>query len=170
MLDRFSTVLSITPSFLVRFWLVMYQIEALDVLHAMVEGRSVRFSLWSGQRSGQTLVKLGQTGSNLVKLGQSSQDSGKCIPDPVLRVSRYIGPQSGRKWFGQTSVKLGRLLVKLGQPWSNLVNLGKTWSDFGKCTPNPILRLFDVASPRRIRPVWFRLPRFVCRYLRKSRG
>uniref|UniRef100_A0A2N9H3X9 CCHC-type domain-containing protein n=1 Tax=Fagus sylvatica TaxID=28930 RepID=A0A2N9H3X9_FAGSY len=58
----------------------------------------------------------------------------------------------------------------LVKPRSNLVNLGKTWSDFGKCAPDPVLRLFDVASPCRIRPAWFGLPRFACRYPRKSRG
>ena len=64
---------------------------------------------------------LSQTWSTLVKLGQSSPNSGKCIPDHVLRVSRYIGPQSGWKRLGQTLVKLGQLLVKLDQPWENLV-------------------------------------------------
>uniref|UniRef100_A0A2N9EHL9 Uncharacterized protein n=1 Tax=Fagus sylvatica TaxID=28930 RepID=A0A2N9EHL9_FAGSY len=28
----------------------------------------------------------------------------------------------------------------------------QTWSDFGKCVPDPVLRLFGVMSPRRIRP------------------
>uniref|UniRef100_A0A2N9FRA9 Uncharacterized protein n=1 Tax=Fagus sylvatica TaxID=28930 RepID=A0A2N9FRA9_FAGSY len=68
------------------------------------------------QRSGQTLVKLGQPWSNLVEFGQSSPNSGKCIPDRVSRVFGHSGPQSGQKRSGQT-------LVKLGQPWSNLVKL-----------------------------------------------
>uniref|UniRef100_A0A2N9J984 CCHC-type domain-containing protein n=1 Tax=Fagus sylvatica TaxID=28930 RepID=A0A2N9J984_FAGSY len=63
---------------------------------------------------------------------------------------------------GQRVVRHG--LVKprsnLVKPRSNLVNLGKTWSDFGKCAPDPVLRLFDLASPRRIRPAWFGMPRF----------
>uniref|UniRef100_A0A2N9GEB6 Uncharacterized protein n=1 Tax=Fagus sylvatica TaxID=28930 RepID=A0A2N9GEB6_FAGSY len=42
----------------------------------------------------------------------------------------------------------------LGQTWSTLVNLGKTWSDFGKCAPDHVLRLFDVAGLRQIRPAW----------------
>jgi hypothetical protein len=50
------------------------------------------------------------------------------------------------------------------------VNLGKTWSDFGKCAPDPVLRLFDVAALRQIRPARFGLPHFVCRHPRKSRG
>uniref|UniRef100_A0A2N9HJ11 UDP-glycosyltransferases domain-containing protein n=1 Tax=Fagus sylvatica TaxID=28930 RepID=A0A2N9HJ11_FAGSY len=124
------------------------------------QGRSVRSSFWSGQRSGQTSVNLR---SNLVKLGQSSPNFGKCILDHVLRVSRYSGPRSGQKWLGQTSVKLGQLR-------SNLVNPGQTWSNFGKCAPDLVLRLFDVASPRWIRPTWFGLPRFACRHPRKSRG
>uniref|UniRef100_A0A2N9HA35 Uncharacterized protein n=1 Tax=Fagus sylvatica TaxID=28930 RepID=A0A2N9HA35_FAGSY len=81
----------------------------------MVKEQSVRFSFWSGQRSGQTSVKLGQ-----------------------LR--------------------------------SNLVNLGQTWSNLGKCVPDPVLRLFGVMSPRRNRPTWFGLPRFACRHPRKFRG
>uniref|UniRef100_A0A2N9EMJ3 Aminotransferase-like plant mobile domain-containing protein n=1 Tax=Fagus sylvatica TaxID=28930 RepID=A0A2N9EMJ3_FAGSY len=44
-----------------------------------------------------------------------SPNSGKCIPDHVLRVFGYSGLQLGQKRLGQTS-------VKLGQPWSNLVN------------------------------------------------
>uniref|UniRef100_A0A2N9HYC5 Uncharacterized protein n=1 Tax=Fagus sylvatica TaxID=28930 RepID=A0A2N9HYC5_FAGSY len=78
-------VLTITPSFLVRFWPVKYRIEALIMFFRMVKERSVRFSFRSGQRSGQTLVNLGQTWSNLVK---ALRNSGKCIPDHVLRVSR----------------------------------------------------------------------------------
>uniref|UniRef100_A0A2N9G3R2 Uncharacterized protein n=1 Tax=Fagus sylvatica TaxID=28930 RepID=A0A2N9G3R2_FAGSY len=50
---------------------------------------SVRFSFWSGQRSGQTLVKLGQPWSNLVEFGQSSPNSWKCIPDFISRVSGH---------------------------------------------------------------------------------
>jgi hypothetical protein len=163
LLDRFFTVLPITLSFLVRFRLVKYQIEALNVLHTLVKGWSVRFSFWSGQRSGQTLVNLGQPWSNLVKLGQNSPNSGKRILGRVSRVFEHSGPQSGQKRSGQTSVKLSQLR-------SNLVNLGQTWSDLGKCVPDPVLRLFGVMSPRRIRPTWFGLPRFACRHSRKSRG
>ena len=73
-LDRFFAVLTITPSFLVRFRPVMYGIEALDILYALVKGWSVRSSfglvhdsvkLWSN------LVNLSQTWSNLVKAHQS---------------------------------------------------------------------------------------------------
>jgi hypothetical protein len=115
-LDRFFTVLTISPSFLVRFWPVKCRIEALITFFRMVKERSVQFSFRSGPRSGQTLVKLGQPWSNLVEFGQSSPNSGKCIPDRVSRVFGHSGPQSGQKRSGQT-------LVKLGQPWSNLVKL-----------------------------------------------
>uniref|UniRef100_A0A2N9GCU1 Reverse transcriptase domain-containing protein n=1 Tax=Fagus sylvatica TaxID=28930 RepID=A0A2N9GCU1_FAGSY len=87
-------VLTITPSFLVRFWPVKCRIEALIMFFRMVKEQSVRFSFRSGPRSGQTLVKLGQPWSNLVEFGQSSPKSGKCIPDHVLRISRYIGLKS----------------------------------------------------------------------------
>uniref|UniRef100_A0A2N9GCZ9 Aminotransferase-like plant mobile domain-containing protein n=1 Tax=Fagus sylvatica TaxID=28930 RepID=A0A2N9GCZ9_FAGSY len=47
-----------------------------------------------------------------------------------------------RSNLGQTS-RVGNGSVKprstLGQLWSNLVNLGKTWLDFGKCAPDPVL-------------------------------
>jgi hypothetical protein len=70
--------------------------------------------------------------------------------------------------------RVGNGLVKprstLGQLWSNLVNLGKTWSDFGKCAPYHVLRLFDVVGFCQIRPAWSGLPRFACRHPRKSRG
>uniref|UniRef100_A0A2N9FC46 Uncharacterized protein n=1 Tax=Fagus sylvatica TaxID=28930 RepID=A0A2N9FC46_FAGSY len=136
---------------------VKYRIEALDMLYTLVRGQSARSSFRFGQRSGQTLVKLG--------LGQSSPNSGKCAPDPILRVLLVrwapVGSEIG-------SVKPWSNLVK---PWSNLVNPGQTWSNSGKCVPD--LRfgsLFDVASPRRIRPAWSGLPRFTCRHPRKSQG
>jgi hypothetical protein len=159
-LDRFFTVLIITPSFLVRFWPVKCRIEALIMLFRMVKERSVRFSFRSGQRSGQTLVKLGQPWSNLVKFGQNSPSSGKCILDHILRVSQHGGPYSDQERLGQTLVNTRSTLVKLGQPWSG----------FGKRAPDPVLRLFGVADLRQIRPAWFRLSRFACRHPRKSRG
>jgi hypothetical protein len=122
--DRFFAVLATTLSFLVRFRPVKYGIEALDILYTLVKGWSVRSSFWSGQRSGQTLVKLGQPWSNLVELGQGSPNSWRCIPDYISRVSGHGGSQSGWKRSGQTSVKLWSTLVKLGQPRSNLV---KPW-------------------------------------------
>jgi hypothetical protein len=72
--DRFFAVLATTLSFLVRFRPVKYGIEALDILYTLVKGWSVRSSFWSGQRSDQTLVKLGQTWSNLDKALQTLGD------------------------------------------------------------------------------------------------
>uniref|UniRef100_A0A2N9EDN1 Tf2-1-like SH3-like domain-containing protein n=1 Tax=Fagus sylvatica TaxID=28930 RepID=A0A2N9EDN1_FAGSY len=88
-------------------------------------------AFWSGQRSGQTLVKLGQPWSNLVKLGQSSPKLLEMYPGP-----RFEGFQ-------------------------------------GIAGPSRDLRfeeLFDVMSPRRIRPTWFGLPRFACRHSEKIPG
>jgi hypothetical protein len=124
-LDRFLTVLPITLSFLVHFLSVKYRIEALIMLYTMVKERSVRFSLQSGQRFGQTLVKLGQLRSNLVNSGQNSPNSGKCIPNHVLRVFGYSGPQSGQKRFQSNLGQTWSTPVKLGQPWSTLVKLGQ---------------------------------------------
>jgi hypothetical protein len=159
-LDRFFTVLTITPSFLVRFWPVKCRIEALITFFRMVKERSVRFSFRSGQRSGQTLVKLGQLWSNLVKILRSP---GKCILGRVLRISGIVDPSRVRNGL----VKPRSNFVN---SWSNLVNLGQTWSNLGKCVPDPVLRLFGVMSPRRNRPTWFGLPRFACRHPRKFRG
>uniref|UniRef100_A0A2N9IB26 Uncharacterized protein n=1 Tax=Fagus sylvatica TaxID=28930 RepID=A0A2N9IB26_FAGSY len=93
-----------------------------NVPYAMgVESKlSSRSSEWS--RSNQFNSAFGlvhgpvKPWSNLVEFGQSSPNSGKCIPDRVSRVFGHSGPQSGQKRSGQT-------LVKLGQPWSNLVKL-----------------------------------------------
>jgi hypothetical protein len=61
------TVLPITPSLLVRFLPVKCQIEALNMLYTLVRGWSVQSGFQSGQRFGQTLVKLGQPWSKLVE-------------------------------------------------------------------------------------------------------
>ena len=159
-MDHFFTVLTITSSFLVRFWPVKYRIEALITLFKMVKEWSVRFSFWPGQRSGQTLVKLGQPWSNLVK---ALQTLGNVSQTMFWGFLGMVDP--GR--VGNGSVKPWSTL---GQLWSNLVNLGKTWSDFGKCAPDHFLRLFDVAGLCQIRPSWFGLSRFVYRHPRKSRG
>ena len=147
------TVLSITPSFLVRFLPVKYQIEALNMLYTLVRERSVRSGFWSSQ----TLVKLGQTWSKLFELWEM-------YPGP--RFEGFLGIVDP-SWVRNGLVKLQSTL---GQLWSNLVNLGKTWSDFGKCALDPFLRLFVMAGLRRIRSAWFGLPRFVCQHPRKSRG
>ena len=166
MSDRFFTILPITLSFFVLFWPVKYQIEALDVLYPMVKRWSAKFSFWSGQHLGQTsgqiwstLVKLGQSWSNLFDLQEM------CSGAPSWGSFGVVGSC----WVRSARSNLSQTSVKLGQPWSNLVNLGQAWSDFGKCAPDLILRLFDVASPRRIRPAWFGLPHFACQHPRKSR-
>jgi hypothetical protein len=114
-LDRFFTVLTITPSFLVRFWPVKCRIEALITFFRMVKEQSVQFSFRSGQRSGQTLVKLSQPWSNLVK---------------ILRTLGNVSWATFRGFLGiadPSQVRNG--LVK---PRSNLVNSGQTWSTLVK--------------------------------------
>ena len=134
--------------------------------HALHNGQgvvnSIQLLVWSTVRS-----NLGQTRSTLVKLGQiwsKLSELWKMYPG-----SRFAG------FFGMVDPSRVRNgLVKprstLGQPWSNLVNLGKTWSDFGKYAPDPVLGLFDVVGLRQIRLAWFGLPRFACRHPRKSHG
>jgi hypothetical protein len=126
-LDRFFTVLTITSSFLVRFW--ARKVSNRSSHCALQNGpgavSSIQFSVWSTVRS-----NLGQTWSTLVEFGQNSPNSGKCIPNRVSRVFGPGGPQSGWERLGQTLVKLRSTLVKLGQPWSNL----------GKCVLDLLLR------------------------------
>uniref|UniRef100_A0A2N9F085 Aminotransferase-like plant mobile domain-containing protein n=1 Tax=Fagus sylvatica TaxID=28930 RepID=A0A2N9F085_FAGSY len=134
-------VLATTLSFLVRFRPVKYGIEALDILYTLVKGWSVRSSFWSGQWSGQTLVKLGQPWSNLVELGQSSPNSWKCIPDFISRVSGHggslVGLETARSNLGQT-------LVNSSQTWSTLVKLGQT---LGNVSRTFFLGVFDGGEP-----------------------
>uniref|UniRef100_A0A2N9FYT7 Uncharacterized protein n=1 Tax=Fagus sylvatica TaxID=28930 RepID=A0A2N9FYT7_FAGSY len=141
-------VLAITLSFLVRFRPVKYGIEALDILYTLVKGWSVRSSFWSGQRSGQTLVKLGRIWSKLSKL-----------------LEMYPGLHF--KGFWARWALVGSNSVKPGQTWSTL----QTWSNLGKCVPDPSSwESFDVASLRRIRPAWLRAVSFCVPTPRKSRG
>uniref|UniRef100_A0A2N9GF26 Aminotransferase-like plant mobile domain-containing protein n=1 Tax=Fagus sylvatica TaxID=28930 RepID=A0A2N9GF26_FAGSY len=157
-------LLAITLSFLVRFRPVKYGIEALDILYTLVKGWSVRSSFWSGQRSGQTLVKLGQPWSNLVEFGQSSPNSWKCIPDYISRVSGHggvlVGLETARSNLGQTS-------VNPSQTWSTLVKLGQT---LGNVSRTFFLGVFDVAKCRQIMLARSGLSRFAYRHPRKSRG
>uniref|UniRef100_A0A2N9I5X3 Uncharacterized protein n=1 Tax=Fagus sylvatica TaxID=28930 RepID=A0A2N9I5X3_FAGSY len=93
----------------------------------------------------------------------SDRDSGLtggALDDP--RVARWSGQFDPAFRSGQ------RFRSNLGQ---NLVNLRSNLvKALGNAPQTPFLRLFDVTSPRRIRPAWFGLPRFACRHPRKSRG
>uniref|UniRef100_A0A2N9GL44 Reverse transcriptase Ty1/copia-type domain-containing protein n=1 Tax=Fagus sylvatica TaxID=28930 RepID=A0A2N9GL44_FAGSY len=125
-----------------RAWelLTIRKLRVVAEANLLLKGLGLRTKL---QRNGQRAVSsiqllvwsevwsnLGQTWSTLVKLGQNSPNSGKRILGRFSRVSGHNGPQSGQKRSGQT-------LVKLGQPWSNLVNPSQTWSNFGRCVPDP---------------------------------
>ena len=117
---------------------------------------SIQFSVWSMVRS-----NLGQTWSTLVKLGRIwSKPSKLCETCP--------GPHFESFWARWTLVglgtawsNLGQTLVNLGQTWSTLVKLGQTSRNVSRTF---FLGLFNVASPRRIRPAWFGLSHFVCRH------
>jgi hypothetical protein len=122
-LDRFFSVLTITCSFLVRFRPVKYRIKALIMFFGMVKKRSVRFSLWSGQRSGQTLVKLGRIWSKLSKFWEM-----------------HPGPHFEGFWAWRTLVGSGTARSNLGQTWSTLVKLGQPWENlvgFWEMCPRP---------------------------------
>uniref|UniRef100_A0A2N9HFF4 Aminotransferase-like plant mobile domain-containing protein n=1 Tax=Fagus sylvatica TaxID=28930 RepID=A0A2N9HFF4_FAGSY len=155
-------VLATTLSFLVRFRPVKYGIEALDILYTLVKGWSVRSSFWSGQRSGQTLVKLGQPWSNLVEFGQSSPNSWKCIPELHFKgFWATVDPSRAGKRLGQTS-------VNPSQTWSTLVKLGQTLGNvsLGPSSWEYLMRRALVGSDR----LGSGLSRFACRHPRKSRG
>uniref|UniRef100_A0A2N9IVR6 Uncharacterized protein n=1 Tax=Fagus sylvatica TaxID=28930 RepID=A0A2N9IVR6_FAGSY len=119
------------------------QIEALITLFRMVKGvvSSIQLSVWSTVRS-----NLGQTWSTLVKLGRIWSKLSKLW-------EMYPGPHFEGFWAWWTLVGLETARSNLGQPWSNLVNPSQTWSNLWEMCPGPSSwELFDVASPRRIRP------------------
>uniref|UniRef100_A0A2N9GMW6 Uncharacterized protein n=2 Tax=Fagus sylvatica TaxID=28930 RepID=A0A2N9GMW6_FAGSY len=90
------------------------------------------------------LVNLGQTWSKFSKLlGNVSRTSFQGF---LGKVRTLVGLGNG---FGQTSVKLGQL----GQTWSTLVKLGQT---LGNVSRTFFLGVFEVMSPRRNRPTWFK--------------
>uniref|UniRef100_A0A2N9EYX8 Uncharacterized protein n=1 Tax=Fagus sylvatica TaxID=28930 RepID=A0A2N9EYX8_FAGSY len=60
-----------------------------------------------------------------VAAGRKESTRKRCLPN------RGRSAQSSF-WFGQC---LGQTLVKLGQPWSNLVKVGQTSPNSGKCAP-----------------------------------
>jgi hypothetical protein len=156
-LDRFFAVLAIILSFLLRFRPVKYGIEALDILYTLAKGWSVRACFWSGQRSGQTLVKLGRIWSKLSKLLEMY---------PGLHYKGFwarwvlVGLETAWSNLGQTS-------VNPGQTWSTLVKLGQT---LGNVSWTFFLGVFDVAKCRQVMLAWSGLSRFAYRHLRKSRG
>ena len=157
MLDRFFAVLTITPSFLVRFRPVKRRIEALITYFRMVKERSVRFSFRSGQRSGQTLVKLGRIWSKPSKLWEM-------CPEPHFEGFWawwvLVGLETARSNLGQTS-------VNPSQTWSTLVKLGQT---LGNVSRTFFMGVFDVARLRRVMLDRSGLSRFACRHPRKSCG
>jgi hypothetical protein len=136
--DRFFAVLATTLSFLVRFRPVKYGIEALDILYTLVKGWSVRSSFWSGQRSGQTLVKLGQPWSNLVKKLSKLLEMYPGLHFKGFWARRtLVGLGTARSNLGQTS-------VNSSQTWSTLVKLGQT---LGNVSRTFFLGVFDADEP-----------------------
>uniref|UniRef100_A0A2N9ERU7 Uncharacterized protein n=1 Tax=Fagus sylvatica TaxID=28930 RepID=A0A2N9ERU7_FAGSY len=125
---------------------------------------SIQFLVWSTVRS-----NLGQTWSTLVKFGQKlSKLLGNVSRTSFQGFLGKADPSRAGKRLGQTSVKLRSTLVKLGQPWSNLVNPGQT---LGNVSRTFFLGVFDAESPRRIMTgLGSGLSRFACRHPRKSRG
>ena len=116
-------------------------LEALIMFFRMVQERSVRFSLRSGQRSGQTLVKLGRIRSKPSKLWEMC-----------------LGPHFEGFWAWWTLVELqtarsnlGQTLVNPGQTWSTLVKLGQTSPNSGKRILGRISRVFGHSGPHRVR-------------------
>uniref|UniRef100_A0A2N9IKV9 Uncharacterized protein n=1 Tax=Fagus sylvatica TaxID=28930 RepID=A0A2N9IKV9_FAGSY len=157
-------VLTITPSFLVRF-------SARKVLnrsshHVLQNGlgavSSIQLSVWSTVRS-----NLGQTWSTLVKLGRIwSKPSNLWEMYPGIHFEGFwarwtlVGLGTARSNLGQTS-------VNPSQTWSTLVKPGQT---LGNVSRTFFLGVFDVARLRRIMLARSGLSRFACQHPRKSRG
>ena len=95
---------------------------------------SIQPSAWSTVRS-----NLSQTWSTLVKPGRIWSKLSKIL-------EMYPGLHFEGFWARWGPSRVGNGSVKprsnLGQPWSNLVDPSQTWSNFGKCALDPILRLF----------------------------
>ena len=163
MLDRFFTVLIITPSFLVCFWPVKCRIEALIMLFRLVRERSVQFSFWSGQRSGQTLVKLGQPWENLVGFQEM-------CPGPCFEVICLGGPSSDQAGLGRavsiyvpTPEKIPWVKMGLWQlPLLCLAFLGTR--NVGQRINESIFACLDFLGFR----AWLRLPRHSPRFACQS--
>uniref|UniRef100_A0A2N9IRM1 Uncharacterized protein n=1 Tax=Fagus sylvatica TaxID=28930 RepID=A0A2N9IRM1_FAGSY len=75
-------------------------------------GRSAQSRFWSGQRLGQTSVKLGPSWSNLPELWEM------CSGPRFEALLMWWAP-AGSEW----------LRSNLGQSWSTLVKLGQSWSN-----------------------------------------
>ena len=118
-------VLFITPSFLVRFRPVKYEIEALDVVYPMVRGQSAQSSFCSGQRVGQTSVKLGQTLGNVFRA-------------PSRGSFDVVGPCHIKSAWSN--------LVNPDQTWSNLLKLREMCS--GPCLEALLMWWTPVGSDR----------------------
>uniref|UniRef100_A0A2N9G4K6 Uncharacterized protein n=1 Tax=Fagus sylvatica TaxID=28930 RepID=A0A2N9G4K6_FAGSY len=121
-----------------------------DMILANGGRRNVPYAkgFWSGQWSGQTLVKLGQPWSNLVELWSKLSKLLEMYPGLHFKGfwARWVlvGLETARSNLGQTS-------VNPSQTWSTLVKLGQT---LGNVSRTFFLGVFDVASPRRIRSGW----------------
>uniref|UniRef100_A0A2N9HC00 Uncharacterized protein n=1 Tax=Fagus sylvatica TaxID=28930 RepID=A0A2N9HC00_FAGSY len=99
---------------------------------------------------------------------RSSEWSGSGQFDSAFGlVNSQMDPSQGWERLGQTSVKLRSTLVKLGQPWSNLVNPGQT---LGNVSRTFSLGVFDTTRLRWIMRAGSGSPRLACRHPRKSRG
>uniref|UniRef100_A0A2N9FBM3 Uncharacterized protein n=1 Tax=Fagus sylvatica TaxID=28930 RepID=A0A2N9FBM3_FAGSY len=112
-------------------------------------------SFWSGQWSGQTLVKLGQPWSNLVELWSKLSKLLEMYPGLHFKGfwARWVlvGLETARSNLGQT-------LVNSSQTWSTLVKLGQT---LGNVSRTFFLGVFDVAKPcRQDQAGWFGLSSF----------
>jgi hypothetical protein len=134
--------------------------------HALQNGQgavsSIQLLVWSTVWS-----NLGQTWSTLVKPAQTWSKFLRTLGNVSWVAFRGFSGIVGPRWVRNGLVNPWSNLVNPGQTWSTLVKLGQT---SGNVSRTFFLGLFDVASPRRIRPAWFGLSRFACRHPRKSRG
>uniref|UniRef100_A0A2N9HRW3 Uncharacterized protein n=1 Tax=Fagus sylvatica TaxID=28930 RepID=A0A2N9HRW3_FAGSY len=153
-----------------------------------VSNRSSHYVLQNGQGSGQfnsafglvnesawVTTQVKRIWSNLVNLGRIWSKLSKLLGNVSrTRVSKGFWATNrpgDPSRAGNGSVKprsnFGQSLVKLGQPWSNLVNPGQT---LGNVSRTFSLGVFDTTRLRWIMRAGSGSPRLACRHPRKSRG
>uniref|UniRef100_A0A2N9FXI0 Uncharacterized protein n=1 Tax=Fagus sylvatica TaxID=28930 RepID=A0A2N9FXI0_FAGSY len=113
-----------------KFWDFQHSLISSTCFHALHRGElgSARYDLANGGRWNVPYF----TGSSF---DWDSDLTGGALDDP--RVAR----QWSRSGQFDSAFGLANGLVKLGQPWSNLVEFGQSPPNSGKCVPDHILRV-----------------------------
>uniref|UniRef100_A0A2N9IVH6 DUF7745 domain-containing protein n=1 Tax=Fagus sylvatica TaxID=28930 RepID=A0A2N9IVH6_FAGSY len=119
----------------------------------------------SATRGHRSVFVLTITSSFLVRFGPVKYRIEALIT--FFRMVQGSGQFDSAFGLVNSQVKLWSTLVKLGQPWSNLVNPGQT---LGNVSRTFSLGVFDTTRLRWIMRAGSGSPRLACRHPRKSRG